>query len=287
MSKENIKEITLRDIQNAALEMLVEFVRVCNDNGLKYYISGGTYLGAVRHKGFIPWDDDVDVAMPRNDFNKLLELNSTCFKHNFKLIHYTKCQNVIHHCGKLERDDFQLIDHTASIPRKVNLWIDIFPLDGLPDNLVVRKIHEWRLLYLRGMFKLSLFDTIVNQSNKDRPIYENIVIFIAQHVKFDKVLSPYKRLRALDHALSKYDFYNSQYVMNFMGSYKLKSVMNKDKIYGHDTYYCFENYKFRGPQNYDEYLTQIYGDYMKLPPVEKRNWHQTTIVNDVGGANSN
>ena len=80
--------------------------------------------------------------------------------------------------------------------------------------------------------------------------------------------------------MSKYDFYESQYVMNFMGSYKLKSVMNRKKIYGNDTFYSFEDYMFRGPQNYDEYLTQIYGDYMKLPPVEKRNWHQTTIVNN-------
>lgn len=274
------KNIGLKDIQAAALKILVEFVHICDENDLTYYISGGTFLGAVRHHGFIPWDDDVDVAMPRRDYNKFLKIASKKLDPQYSLVHYKLKKNVIHYSAKIEDNSFQLIDSTASIPRKVNLWIDIFALDGLPDDPLKCKIHKFRVLALRGLFKLSLFDQIVMQSNHDRPWYENAIIAVAKVVNFSKILDPYKRMAALDKALSKYDFYKSKYIMNFMGSYKFKSIMDRKAIYAEGALYDFEKYKFNAPKNYDRYLKQIYGDYMKLPPEDKRNWHQTTIVND-------
>lgn len=269
---------TLKDIQCAALDILLDFVRVCNSLKLTYYISGGTYLGAIRHNGFIPWDDDVDVAMPRKDYDKLISCGDDFFCKDYKLAHYSKQDDVIHYCAKLESSKYQLIDNTASIPRKVNIWIDIFPLDGVPNNAIVIKLHKLRLLSLRGLFKLSLFDKIVNQKNKNRPAYENIIIDIARHVNFSRFMNPYKRMQALDKALSKYDFYSSKKVMNFMGSYKFKSIMDRENIYSDGVFYSFEGHMLRGPKNYDAYLRKIYGDYMKLPPLEERNWHQTSIV---------
>ncbi len=274
------KNIELKDIQNAALGILIEFVRICDEYKLNYYISGGTYLGAVRHHGFIPWDDDVDVAMPRSDYKRFIEIAPKVMDKKYKLKHYSLQDGIIHYFAKIEDGRYQLIDNTASIPRKVNLWIDIFPLDGLPEGPVKRKLHQDHLLVLRGLFKLSLFEKIVMQSNHDRPWYENSVIAVAKKVNFSKILSPYKRMRALDKALSKYDFYKSTYIMNFMGSYKFKSVMDREKIYADGAMYDFEGYQFHAPKDYDAYLTQIYGDYMKLPPEDKRNWHQTVIVND-------
>ena len=241
------KKIVLRDIQDAALEILLEFVRICEKYKLTYYISGGTYLGAVRHHGFIPWDDDVDVAMPRKDFNRLLKIAPKELKNNFRLVHYRLQKGVIHYCAKIEDDRYHLIDNTASIPREVSLWIDIFALDGLPDNKLLREIHKFRLLALRGLFKLSLFDEIVMQSNHDRPWYENAVMSVAKVIDFSKILSPYKRMAALDRALSKYDFYKSRYIMNFMGSYKFKSIMNRKKIYAEGADYDFEGHMLNGP----------------------------------------
>lgn len=274
---------TLRDIQSAALDVLLDFVRVCDFLELTYYISGGTYLGAVRHKGFIPWDDDVDVAMPRKDYDKLLSCGDELFCEDYRLVHYSKMDGVIHYCAKLESSKYQLIDSTASVPRKVNLWIDIFPLDGMSDNILAARVHKLRLLSLRALFKLSLFDKIVNQENRNRPFYENIIIDIARHINFSKFMNPNKRMQKLDRALSKYDFYSSKYVMNFMGSYKFKSIMNREEIYSDGASYCFEGHMLHGPKNYDEYLRKIYGDYMKLPPLEDRNWHKTTIVGNTSG----
>lgn len=282
---------TLKDIQCAALDILLDFVRVCDSLKLTYYISGGTYLGAIRHNGFIPWDDDVDVAMPRKDYDKLLLCGDNFFCKDYKLVHYSKQDNVIHYCAKLESSKYQLIDNTASVPRKVNIWIDIFPLDGMPDNAIVTKLHELRLLSLRGLFKLSLFDKIVNQKNRNRPVYENVIIDIARHVNFSRFMNPNKRMQALDKTLSKYDFYSSKKIMNFMGSYKFKSIMDRKNIYSDGAFYSFEGHKLRGPKNYDAYLRKIYGDYMKLPPLEERNWHQTSIVDEtscgLGGGGRN
>ena len=170
-----------------------------------------------------------------------------------------------------------MICRTAKQEKVVNLWIDIFPLDGLPENKIRRKLHCLRLLILRGEFKLSMYDKIVDYRNKNRPWYENAVMWLQEHTGFGKLFHSQRLLHRIDRVLSKYDFYDSTYVMNFMGSYKLKSVMNRKEIYAEGAEYEFEGRKFHGPKDYDRYLHQIYGDYMKLPPVDQRNWHQTEI----------
>lgn len=278
MGKIKQETVNTRDIQEEEVKILLDFAKVCDKNQLTYYISGGTFIGAVRHKGFIPWDDDIDVAMPRKDYNRFLKIAPNELQSNHKLVHYSCDKNVIHYFAKIEDNKYQLIDRTAAIPRKVNLWIDVFPLDGLPENILKNKLHKIHLMVLRALFKYSLFDYIVYQSNTDRPWYERAMIKIGQVVKFEKILHPYKRMKALDRALEKYDPFENKYIMNFMGSYKFKSVMDREKVYGEGAYYFFEGYSFHGPQNYDSYLTQIYGDYMKLPPENKRNQHQTSIV---------
>ena len=265
------KKLSLRDIQLESLKILDDFVALCERNKMTYYISGGTYLGAVRHHGFIPWDDDVDVAMPRKDYNKFLDIAEKELPSNYKINHFTKDKNSLFYVPKIENEQFQMVSRIAKIEKKVNLWIDVFPLDGLPKNRILKKIHCIRLLILRGEMKTALFDILVDYKNTDRPWYEK------EHTNLGHFLDPYKIMQKIDKVLSKYDFYDSEYVMNFMGSYKLKSILNRPEIYAEGALYEFEGRLFNGPKDYDRYLTQIYGDYMKLPPVEKRNWHQTAI----------
>ena len=225
------KTVDIRDIQKVELEILKSFKDICEEFNLTYYLSGGTFIGAVRHQGFIPWDDDVDVAMPRKDYNEFLKVAQEKLPNKYQLIHYTKGEGVIHHMIKIENSTYQLMDCTASIPRTVNVWIDIFPLDGLPNNYLLKQIHCFKLLALRALFKYSLFDTIVDCRIEDRPWYEKILFLIGTKIKFDKILDPYRRMKAIDKCLSRYDFYESKYIMNFMGSYKFKSIMDREKIY--------------------------------------------------------
>ena len=272
------KDLDLRDIQLEAFKILLSFVDVCKKNNLTYYISGGTYLGAVRHKGFIPWDDDIDVAMPRKDFNHFIAIAKEQLPSEYSLNRFTVNSDSLWYVLKIENPCFHLLNCTAKRKMNVNLWIDVFPLDGLPENTLLRKIHCIHLLILRGLYKLAYFDLIVDYSNKNRPLYENIIIWISQYIKLSKFINGRKVMKKIDDTLSKYDFYNSKYIMNFMGSYKFKSIMNREEIYAEGREYDFEGVKLNGPKDYDAYLKKIYGEYMQLPPVNQRNWHKTVII---------
>lgn len=274
------RKLELRDIQLEALKILDEFVSLCERNDLNYYISGGTYLGAVRHKGFIPWDDDVDVAMPRKDFNKFLAIAEQELPPDYKINHFSRQRDSMFYVPKIENEQFKMVTRIAQKERIINLWIDVFPLDGLPENGIMRKLHCARLMILRGEYKLAFFDQLVNYKNKDRPWYENAIISLAQRINLSRLFDSYRIMKRLDRVLSKYDFYDSTYVLNFMGSYKLKSILNRPEIYADGASFEFEGRSFNGPKDYDRYLTHIYGDYMKLPPMEQRNWHQTEVYQE-------
>ena len=267
----------LRDYQLKALDMLDCFVRLCEENHLTYYISGGTFLGAVRHGGFIPWDDDVDVAMPRKDYTEFLRIAESQLPERYSINHFSKKSDSIYYVPKIEDNQFRFVSTVARNTKTVNLWMDVFPLDGLPQNAFVRKIHCLHLLVLRGLYKLSLFDDLVDYRNKNRPWYENAIIWTAIYIPAWRIISPQKVMRRLDGVLSKYDYYESVDIMNFMGSYKFRSIMNREKIYAEGADYSFEGRMFRAPKQYDAYLKQIYGNYNELPPESKRNWHHTEI----------
>ncbi len=275
MSKK--QEITpLRKLQLAELEALKEFVRICKKNKLTYYISGGTYLGAVRHKGFIPWDDDMDVAMPRADFEKFLKISNE-ISDDFKLVTFKNEKSYNWYPPKLQNNKVKIVNKSAKNSRIEGAWIDIFPLDGMPKSLLLRKIHEFRLLSLRALYKLSDYDNIVDTREKKRPFYEKPFIFIGKNFNIFKFLDTKKMLYRIDKALKKYSAEKSETYMNFMGSYKLKSVISKH-IYADGAYYDFEGMKLFGPKDYDTYLTIIYGDYMTPPKKNAQNKHNTEVL---------
>ncbi len=268
----------LRNIQLEELKILKTFAELCDRHQLTYYISGGTYLGSVRHKGFIPWDDDVDVAMPRRDFLEFLRLAKTELPEEYSINDFRCRKGSMYYVPKIESEAYQLVSRIARKEKVVNLWIDVFPLDGLPENKLLKQLHKAHLLILRGLYKLAYFDELVDYQNKKRPWYENAVISLALKINLSKWISGEKVMGKLDRVLSRYDFYESKEIMNFMGSYKFRSIMNREKIYAEGALYEFEGSCFHGPKDYDTYLKQIYGNYMELPPLEKRNWHQTAVL---------
>ena len=262
---------SLRELQLVELEILKDFVKFCQKNKLTYYISGGTFLGAVRHKGFIPWDDDIDVAMPRTDYARFIRLYDgkyvkSTFEDNSNLVHYA----------------LQLIDKGAIVDTingkteaEWSAWIDVFPLDGMPNNFLLNKIHGTRLMINRALFKLNTIDQV--QNKKGRPFSEKIIIKTAKIFNPWKKQNPQIRLRKIDKLLKKYPDTESNYYINFMGTYKLKSMLRKDVYYKDGAYYDFENLKLFGPKEFDAYLTHIHGDYMTPPKVDDRNKHGTQL----------
>lgn len=261
-------ENKIKILQTAELKMFKEIVKVCEKYNLTYFMSAGTFLGAVRHQGFIPWDEDMDMRMPRADYEKLIEVLHDELSYPYTCATYTRDSNVHRYFARVENKCVRFQRVNTKIHQKSNVWIDIFPLDGMPSNKVRRKIREWHLLYRKMWMHLSVFDEIVDLK-QDRPWYEKIIVFLALNTPIQRMISWDKAVRNLDRALKAYPLEKSEYYMNFMSSYKFKDIIPKT-VYGNGKMYKFEDAEFLGPEDYDTFLKALYGDYMKLPPVEKR-----------------
>lgn len=266
----------IKIIQDKILSILKEFISICKDNNLTYYALGGTLLGAVRHKGFIPWDDDIDIGMPREDYEKFKKIASNALSDNYKFLsedtsNYKKAFSVI-------RDDStKIIMNYSNEEQEESLWIDIFPLDGMPSNPLKKKYHSYRYLYTRMMVQLSQFNSLVNQKKENRPWLEKVIIRIANVVKIEKVISFSWAQKKYLQTIKKYSF-NEGFAGNYTGAYKLREIVPSD-YFGQPILLQFEDLKLSCPHKFREYLTAIYGaDYMQLPPEEKRVLHHYEII---------
>lgn len=259
----------------AELEMMRFFVEVCKRYKLTYYMLGGTFLGAVRHKGFIPWDDDMDIGMPREDYDRFTKIIQS-IDMAYIYTNYEISESNIYF-GRLENKSIQLLDNSSRISKVKNAWIDVFPLDGMPNNSVMRNIHKFRLLFSRLLLQYSQFDEHVNIHLPNRPLHEKVLIFIGSIIKPERFISIKTALKILDKNLRKYKYSDSEYVVNFMGAYKFKEMFRKE-IYKDLVEYDFEFIKLYGPRNYDLVLSSLYGDYMTPPKEDEKNKHFTKIV---------
>ena len=266
----------IKIIQDKILSILKEFISICKDNNLTYYALGGTLLGAVRHKGFIPWDDDIDIGMPREDYEKFKKKASNALPENYKFLsedtsNYKKAFSVI-------RDDStKIIMNYSNEEQEESLWIDIFPLDGMPTNPLKKKYHSYRYLYTRMMVQLSQFNSLVNQKKENRPWLEKVIIRIANVIKIEKVVSFSWAQKKYLQTIKKYSF-NESFAGNYTGAYKLREIVPSD-YFGQPVLLQFEDLKLSCPHKFREYLTAIYGaDYMQLPPEDKRNQHHYKII---------
>ena len=261
----------LKKLQTVELDMFKEIVKICDRHDLTYYMSAGTFLGAVRHKGFIPWDDDMDMRMPRDDYEKLIYYLHDELPEPYIIQHYKLDKSVHRYFARVENTKVKFTrTHTVN-PQTSNAWIDIFPLDGMPENKVHAKLRKFHLLYRKMWMQLSVFDEIVDIKKK-RPWYERVIVFLATKTPIQRMISWDRMWNKLDKALNTYPLSKSTYYMNFMSAYKYKDIIPK-KTYGKGKKYQFEDAEFNGPEDYDTFLKILYGDYMKLPPEEKRKNH--------------
>lgn len=268
---------TVQIIQKKELAIFKEFIRVCEKHNLTYFALGGTLLGAVRHKGFIPWDDDIDIGMPREDYNKLMNLDPSEFNFPYKLVNEKNTPSFTKAFMNLQDSTTKILMTYSNVDHEESLWIDIFPIDGLPSNPIKKYLHEKRYLFSRMMVQLSQFNKIVNQNKENRPFLEKLIIKIAEVINVEKVLSyPFWQKNYIS-TISKYGM-KEGYAGNYTGAYKLRELVPTD-YFGNGALLSFEDIMIKAPEKYQEYLTSIYGDnYMQLPPEEKRVPHQYTII---------
>ncbi len=249
-------EIT-RKVQLHQVEMLKQLINVFSQEGLTYFAIGGTALGAVRHQGFIPWDDDIDIAMPRADYEKFLTLQSKLPK-NFFIQNARTENNYCLYFSKV-RDTNTLFLENRKSKYDINhgIFIDIFPWDEVDDikkqSKLVRK--------LKGKYRRSIF-----------PNGENRSLLSVFKWGMYKVFSGFKSSESLYEKLD-----NAHQMYNGSGTGKLGNAIVGEAIDLNDLYPLkyikFEDIEIACPKNIEKYLSDKYGDYMTLPKVEDRVCH--------------
>lgn len=268
----------LNDTQRYILHVLWEVTRVLEDLNIPYFMQGGTMLGAIRHDGFIPWDDDVDLGIPRADYDRLLKEVSARLPENLELRTYDDETDHHYYFARIVDKRYQIRRMGSIEERLENIWVDLFPLDGMPNGCISRQWHKMRLLMTRLKFHLSCFEK-VNIKRPGRPLVERIIIRIAMITRVGKWWNTRKQLDKMDRLLKKYPPEKSKYLVNFTGQTSFKfNEMFKKEVYGKGKEYPFEDMVLVGPEQYDAYLKSLYGDYMTPPKEEDRNAHAAELV---------
>lgn len=262
-----------KNIHIAELKIAKYFIDICEKNNLEYFMLGGTFLGAVRHKGFIPWDDDMDFGMPRPDYEKLYTILGSMKTERFVFKNF-KNSDIKTYFSRIEDPEFKVVDYSAQVHDVRSAWIDIFPLDGVPENRVKKRIYEFRVLFARLLLQYSQFDEIVNQNLPGRKKNEQILINLGKFIKPQRFLNTRNSFERVDRLLKKYPYDDSNNVGNHMGAYKFDETFPKF-IYENSKYYPFEDMFFKGPVEFDTILSQLYGDYMVPPKDSDKNKHHT------------
>lgn len=260
----------MTELQNKLLNMLKWFHIFCEKNNLRYYALGGTMLGAARHKGFIPWDDDIDVGMPREDYEKFIFLckNQKNQKYILEDINSGN-QDYIYGYAKIYDVSTTFIEK-ARINIKRGIYIDVFPLDGI-GNFSDDINSIFNPIYYRYQFVVARTCAL----NKERKLYKNIFIILARMIP-ELFISNKKIIQDIDKLCKKNNYDDCEIIGNLLGNWGIKEIMPR-KYMGKPTLYNFEDTYIYGAEEYDLYLKNLYGDWHKLPPKEKRVTHHDYI----------
>lgn len=255
-------DASLRDLQRMQLDIFRYFVRSATQHGLRYYVIGGTLLGAVRHRGFIPWDDDIDVAMPRPDFDRLRLLMHARAEPRYEWDDY--CTNPAYPFvyGKLGRIGTRYYEYrTRHLAMTHRVAIDVFPLDGVPSAPGRRLIHGAASRVLQVRLSADARRTGVR----------------ASVARATKVLPRRHAVRGFERLAHSITYGDAEFVANLAGiSGYQRNIMPKS-WFGHPEAVRFEDMTVAAPSRWDRYLAHIYGDYMQLPPEGERSSHHGAV----------
>ena len=271
----------MNPVQKCQFDILVYFHEFCEKHQLRYFLCGGTCLGAIRHKGFIPWDDDIDVMMPRPDYEKLCkigvdEINKKSEK--FFLQNYETDPNYPYNFMKI-RDNCTVFVETnfKYVNMNQGVWIDIFPVDGLSSNL--KKANKQLKRFHRTWMRFYLgYPRLMIRKVRGKHFFIDILCNIAGYL-FYFVGGKNGMKRRNDKITMKYSYEDSAYVSSAQDMIKCR--MFKKEWFDELIKVPFEGAMLYVPKKYDEYLTASYGDYMQLPPADQQIGHHFTAYENL------
>lgn len=259
-----MKEMTLRDIQLVSLEILKDIHNFCTKNKLNYYIAYGTLLGAVRHKGFIPWDDDIDIVMPRPDYNRFIKTYKS--EHGMKLFTYQKGQCLIPYARICEMERTQMIFcQKPWTKHSTGICLDIFPLDAVDKDEFDKKNEMAMKLWKRSWamrYSLTPFTSNKEVGKKIKWGTRKIISLLLEKKRITKHLNLCKNTA----------WGTSDYLCQLACPDPNEKIIEK-KWFDDKVLLPFEDAEFYAPKDWDKVLRNIFGDYMQLPPKEEQVPH--------------
>lgn len=275
----------MNEMKRIALDILKDVSDFCDRNSLRYYLAYGTLLGAVRHHGFIPWDDDIDIMMPRSDYNKFIKLYNDSTT-SYRVCSIDNDMQYPYTMAKVFDLHTRMIDFTLRRQYKyAGVFIDIFPLDGLPDDYNSQK----SLFYRQQLVNLMIHGSCMGYSSSHHYVdskksHAKIKGILRTILKFGAVtlmhpLPTSKLITELNENASKIDFDEANKVSMLVDSASdnVREIWPR-RIFEEVELYSFEQYKFKSIKNFDLYLRKLYNKYMEMPPKERQVPHHNFKV---------
>jgi lipopolysaccharide cholinephosphotransferase len=249
-------------LHNIEIEILDEFSRICNENNLTYFLVGGSLLGAIRHRGFIPWDDDIDIGMPRKDYEKMIEicksnLNEKYYIKSYKtsIAYWLLFAKICKHNTTFLEKDFLIVDVNNGI------FIDIFPYDNTIPIPFIQNIQNNFLARIENM----IFRKIKFYNEPRKNVIKNIIVNIFSF----KTLQTFQQK-----IMTFFNLFKCKYIICWGGRYGINNETYKKQSFFPLVDVSFEGKIYKAPKEWDFYLKKLYGNnYMELPPIEKRLTH--------------
>ena len=268
MSQIGKRQMSLVEIQESACSILEFIDSICTKNNIVYYLAFGTCLGAIRHKNIIPWDDDIDIYMFRSEYDRFASIMEKEQNTRYKLIYLDGTTGYYQPLPKVI-DNKTVVYQTQQKTKPIGVWVDVFILDNVPDNETTRKQFLKRIEFLNRSWMFAI--------RRNKLTAETIKGKIHQFINYGwTYLVPFKYLALyVDRYSQKYNDIETTFCCNLTHTINpTGETLHKD-ILSEGVRVQFRRHFYRVPKDYDIYLTKRYGDYMQLPPEEKRYGHSS------------
>lgn len=264
-----MKRIYLEGLKRIQLDVLQAVHEFCVENDIKYSLGCGSMLGMIRHKGYIPWDDDIDIYLLRKDYNKLISSFPKKYKGNYEIDSLERNQDCERPYAKAY-DIRTIVEEEAELSYKIGVNIDVYPIDKVPEDF-----NDWKHYNALRRFIQRLYELKLIKINNKRSLYKTVILILGKIL-----LLPISKQRLVSYVSSfaqKYNHTDSQKVFECVQGMLQKRPFSYS-LFDKLELMPFEDRMFYGFGDYDKYLSNAYGNYMQLPPEEKRISHHNIVA---------
>ena len=261
---ESNKSIDIEELKRIQLDILKRIDSFCKEHQIKYFMSGGSLIGTIRHKGFIPWDDDIDIMMLRGDYERFIKEFVALDDSTYKLHSSRNVDGWYLPFAKVENSKTIIKEHIET-KYIMGINVDVFPIDNVPEKESLQKKMYEKWQKWSNIHGMKLMSTI-----RGRSLLKNVALVLSHFVL--TVVSFKYIVKKIETNAMRYSNQKTKFCGVAVWGYGLKEI-NLKSNYSDVIYMPFENIVVPVPIGYDNYLTSVYGDYMELPPLEKRISH--------------